>query len=89
MQAGDDIDVNPFHTQLCDLLGIRYPIIQGALTPHGGPRLVAAVSNAGGLGVLPTMSIPIDMLRSNIRQTRALTDRPFGVNIVPLGPDGA
>lgn len=75
-----------FHTKLCDLLGIKYPIIQGALGGAGGPRLVAAVSNAGGLGVLATWGLTIDELRADIAQTRALTDKPFGVNIVPIGP---
>lgn len=52
----------------------------------GGSRLVAAVSNAGGLGVLATWGITIEQLRADISQTRALTDKPFGVNIVPIGP---
>ena len=43
-----------FHTAVCDLLNIRYPILQGAMQGGGGVELVAAVSNAGGLGVLPT-----------------------------------
>ena len=43
-----------FHTVICDMLGIRYPILQGAMQGAGGPDLVAAVSEAGGLGILPT-----------------------------------
>lgn len=76
-----------FHTPLCDLLGIKYPIIQGAMGGiSGGPRLTAAVSNAGGLGVLATWGISLEQLRDDITETRSLTEKPFGVNIVPLGP---
>jgi len=74
-----------FHTVLCDLLGIRYPIIQGAMQGAGGPRLVAAVSEAGGLGVLPTFGGTEKELRDDIENTRALTKRPFAVNITPIG----
>jgi len=52
----------------------------------GGPRLVAAVSNAGGLGVLATWGLTIDELRADIARTRALTNKPFGVNITPISP---
>lgn len=74
-----------FHTVLCDLLGIRYPIIQGAMQGAGGPRLVAAVSEAGGLGVLPTFGGSEKELRDDIELTRTLTTRPFAVNITPIG----
>lgn len=74
-----------FHTVLCDLLGIRYPIIQGAMQGAGGPRLVAAVSEAGGLGILPTFGGTEKELRDDIEKTRALTSRPFAVNITPIG----
>jgi enoyl-[acyl-carrier protein] reductase II len=74
-----------FHTPLCDLLGIRYPILQGAMQGAGGPTLVAATSNAGGLGVLPTFGGTERQLREDIQHTRELTDRPFGVNITPIG----
>jgi enoyl-[acyl-carrier protein] reductase II len=75
-----------FHTVLCDLLRIRYPILQGAMQGAGGPRLAAAVSEAGGLGVLPTFGGTEQQLRRDIEETRRLTDRPFGVNITPMGP---
>jgi enoyl-[acyl-carrier protein] reductase II len=75
-----------FHTVLCDLLGIRFPILQGAMQGAGGPRLVAAVSEAGGLGVLPTFGGTEKQLRADIEATRKLTDLPFGVNITPMGP---
>lgn len=75
-----------FHTPLCDLLGIRYPVLQGAMQGAGGPELVAAVSNAGGLGVLPTFGGTEKQLRDDISRTRELTSRPFAVNITPIGP---
>ncbi|HEU5422213.1 MAG TPA: nitronate monooxygenase, partial [Nitrolancea sp.] len=76
------------HTPLCDLLGIRYPIIQAPMA--GGPttpELIAAVSNAGGLGMLGAARMPLDRLRATIHAIRALTDRPFGVNFLLAGPD--
>ena len=74
-----------FHTVICDLLGIRYPILQGAMQGGGGVELVAAVSEAGGLGVLPTFGGTDQKLRADIAGVRARTDRPFGVNIMPMG----
>ncbi|MGE0697845.1 MAG: NAD(P)H-dependent flavin oxidoreductase [Hyphomicrobiaceae bacterium] len=74
-----------FHTPVCDLLGIRVPILQGAMQGGGGVELVAAVSNAGGLGVLPTFGGTDRKLREDIAAVRRLTDRPFGVNIMPMG----
>ena len=71
----------PFHTVLCDLLGIRYPVIQGAIMHAGGPRLVAAVSKAGGLGVLSSAGISTEQLVKDITETRSLCSMPFGVNI--------
>ena len=74
-----------FHTVICDLLGIRYPVLQGAMQGGGGVELVAAVSEAGGLGVLPTFGGTDQKLRADIAAVRARTDRPFGVNIMPMG----
>ncbi len=74
-----------FHTPVCDLLGIRVPILQGAMQGGGGVDLVAAVSNAGGLGVLPTFGGPDKKLREDIAAVRERTRRPFGVNIMPMG----
>ncbi len=72
-----------FQTKLCDLLGIKYPIIQGALTGvSDSPRLAAAVSNAGGLGVLATFDKTSEKIQQQIAQIRALTDKPFGLNII-------
>lgn len=75
-----------FHTVICDMLGIRYPILQGAMQGGGGPDLVAAVGAAGGLGVLPSFGGTAEDLRANILAVRAKTDRPFAVNIMPMGP---
>ncbi|PPQ63626.1 hypothetical protein CVT24_004379 [Panaeolus cyanescens] len=72
-------------TPLNALLGIRVPVVQGGMQWVGVPQLVAAVSNAGGLGVLTALTQPSpDALRTAIRETRKLTDKPFGVNITLL-----
>jgi len=71
----------PFHTVLCDALGIKYPIIQGAIMRAGGPGLAAAVSNSGGLGVLSSAGISTAQLVEDIARTRSLCSMPFGVNI--------
>src|SRR2546422_5983874 len=68
-------------TSLCDLLGIEHPIVQAGMASVAGPELVAAVSNAGGLGVLPGLHLPPDKLREQIRVVRTLTRKPFGVNL--------
>jgi len=75
----------PFHTVVCDMLGIRYPILQGAMQGGGGPALVAAVSEAGGLGILPTFGGTEVRLRQDIAEARRLTDKPVAVNITPMG----
>lgn len=73
-------------TQLC---GVKYPIFLGGMAALSGPQLVAAVANAGGLGVIGGLRLPPLALRRWIQETRALTDKPFGVNLVPQfgGPD--
>jgi len=74
-----------FHTVVCDLLNIRYPLLQGAMQGGGGPELVAAVSEAGGLGVLPTFGGTEDKLWEDIDTVKARTGKPFGVNITAMG----
>src|SRR5215470_675875 len=70
-------------TNLCHVLGIEHPIIAAPMGPDlTGPDLVAAVSNAGGLGILQTQLCPPPLFRQEIRRVRALTDRPFGVNLI-------
>jgi nitronate monooxygenase len=70
---------------LCDLLGIRHPIIGGAMYPCSNPELVAAVSAAGGIGVLQPVSLVYVFgldFRDGIRRIRNLTDRPIGMNVL-------
>lgn len=71
---------------ICSLLGIRYPIFQGGMAWISDARLAAAVSNAGGLGIISAMNADAKYLRDQIRLARALTDKPFGVNIMLLSP---
>lgn len=68
------------HSPLCEMLGIRYPILLAGMGRASTPELAAAVSNAGGLGVLGAASCGPNQLRTWIRRTRALTDKPFGVD---------
>ena len=68
-------------TVLCDRLGIEYPIVQSGMGGVAGPELAAEVSKAGGLGILGGLLKTADQLRDEIRQVRALTARPFGVNL--------
>ncbi len=68
----------------CDFLRVKYPIICGAMTWVSEPKLVAAVSNAGGLGCLAGGNSPTDVLKKQIEETRCLTDKPFGVNLITL-----
>jgi len=63
-------------------LGIEHPIFSAGMGPAAGPELVAAVSNAGGCGILGTVSLPAAFVRDQIRRVRLLTQRPFGVNVV-------
>ncbi len=69
-------------TDLCDLLGIELPIIQAPMGSASCPALAAAVSNAGGLGTLALSWTKPDDVRRVIRETRRLTQRPFGINLV-------
>lgn len=73
-------------TALCDLLGIEYPIIQGGMAWVATAELVAAVSEAGGLGVIGSGAAPPDWLREQLHKTRQLTNKPFGVNVMLLSP---
>lgn len=68
-------------TRITELFGIEYPIICSGMTGISNPRLVAAVSNAGGLGILATADLNVDQLRRAIDEVRSLTDKPFGANV--------
>jgi enoyl-[acyl-carrier protein] reductase II len=71
----------------CEFLGARYAIMGGAMTWVSERNLVSAISNAGGFGVIACGSMSPDLLDQEIKATRALTDRPFGVNLITLHPD--
>ena len=74
------------HTRLTTLLGIEHPIIQGGMAWTATAELSAAVSNAGGIGVIGAGHMPTELLREQIRLAKTLTDRPFGVNLMLLTP---
>jgi nitronate monooxygenase len=69
-------------TPLCRALGIEHPIFCAGIGAAAGPELVAAVSNAGGCGVLGTASLPGKFVRAELERLKGLTDKPFGVNLV-------
>lgn len=71
---------------LCDMLGIKYPILLGGMLFVGRARLVSAVSEAGGLGVLGAGAMGQETLREEVREIRSLTDQPFGINIPLRSP---
>ena len=73
-------------TPLCELLGIEYPIIQGGMAWIADASLASAVSNAGGLGIVAAMNADADWIRNEIRKTKSMTDKPFGVNIMLMSP---
>lgn len=75
-------------TRITELFDIKYPIVLSGMTGVSLPRLVAAVSNAGGLGILATGDLDVDQTRNAVHEIRKLTDKPFGAN-VPLFLPGA
>lgn len=74
----------PLSTPVTELLGIDYPVIQAPMGWIARSQLAAAVSNAGGLGIIETSSGELDVIRGEIARMRQLTDKPFGVNIAQL-----
>ena len=68
-------------TPICDLFGIDVPIVQTGMGWVAGPRLVSATANAGALGILASATMTYDQLEAAIREVKARTDRPFGVNL--------
>ncbi len=76
-----------FSTRITSLFGIQYPIIQAGMIWVSGWRLAAAVSNAGGLGLIGAGSMKPELLAEHIRKARAATDKPFGVNLPQLRGD--
>ena len=71
---------------VCELLGIEYPVIQGGMAWIADAQLAAAVSNAGGLGLIAAMNSNGEQLRAQIREAKKLTDKPFGVNLMLMSP---
>ena len=74
-------------TEITELLGIRYPIIQGGMAWVAEYHLAAAVSNAGGFGIIGAASAPPEVVREQIRKVKELTDKPFGVNVMLMNPN--
>lgn len=72
--------------RVCELLKIDYPLIQGGMAWVATAELAAAVSNAGGIGLIAAGNAPADYVRDQIRQARTMTDKPFGVNVMLLSP---
>jgi len=75
------------HTRICDLFGVRYPIVQTGMGYVSGSRLTAATANAGGLGIIAGGTLGFDELRAAIEKTQSLTANPFGVNLRADAPD--
>jgi NAD(P)H-dependent flavin oxidoreductase YrpB (nitropropane dioxygenase family) len=73
--------MSALHTRLCDLFGIRYPIVQTGMGWVSGARLTAATSAAGGLGILASATMTLEQLRAAIAEVKERTDQPFGVNL--------
>jgi enoyl-[acyl-carrier protein] reductase II len=71
---------------ISEMFGVRYPIVQGGMAWVAEANLAAAVSNGGGLGVIAAGSASADYVREQIRKTRELTDKPFGVNVMLMSP---
>lgn len=74
-------------TEIIELLGITYPVIQGGMAWVAEASLAAAVSNAGGLGLIAAAAAPAQWVREQIRKARELTNKPFGVNIMLMSPE--
>lgn len=74
-------------TKITELLGIEYPIIQGGMAWVAEYHLAAAVSEAGGLGIIGAASAPPEVVREQIQKVKELTDKPFGVNVMLMNPN--
>ncbi len=75
------------NTKITELLGIKYPVLQGGMAWIAESGLAAAVSNAGGAGIIAGGSAPAEMIQEEIRKAKALTDKPFGINIMLMAPN--
>ncbi len=72
--------------KICEILGIKYPIFQGGMAWVSTAELAAAVSNAGGFGIIAAGHAEADIVRAQIKKAKTLTDKPFGVNVMLLSP---
>ena len=75
------------NNRVCDLLGIKYPIIQGAMAWIANGNLAGHVSKDGGLGIIAGGGMPVDILREEIRKVKSITSNPFGVNLMLMMAD--
>ena len=73
-------------TPICEMLNIKYPVFQGGMAHIADGRLAAAVSEAGGLGIISAMNMGADYLKEQIDIAESLTDKPFGVNVMLMSP---
>jgi enoyl-[acyl-carrier protein] reductase II len=81
-QSVEEVIMNKF--AFFHKLGVKYPLIQGGMAWISDSSLAAAVSNAGGIGMIAAANAPLEYVKQEIRKTKALTDKPFGVNIMLL-----
>jgi enoyl-[acyl-carrier protein] reductase II len=77
---------NRFFKRGCEFLGVKYPFICGAMTWVSDPKLVATVCNAGGFACLAGGNTPPEILQQQVEETRRLTDKPFGMNLITIAP---
>ena len=75
-----------FHTRVCEILNIQYPIIQGGMAWVASSELAQGVSNAGGLGIIAAGNAPREVIKEEIGKLRENTDKPFGVNVMLMSP---
>ncbi len=73
-------------TPICEMLNIKYPVFQGGMAHIADGKLAAAVSEAGGLGIISAMNMGAEYLKEQIDIARSLTDKPFGVNVMLMSP---
>ena len=76
-------------TRVTELLGVEKPIIQGGMAWVAESHLAAAVSNAGGFGIIGAANAPAEVVRNYIREAKEMTEKPFGVNIMLMSPYAA
>lgn len=74
-------------TKITELLGIKYPVIQGGMAWTSDANLAAAVSNAGGAGIIATGGRTTEWTKAEIQKCKTLTDKPFGVNLMLMAPN--